>query len=493
MAATIGLFKSSVQSDAAGNGGVLTNNAVVDNAAQNLFPNVSEAERTAGLTRYRLAELKKLDGTLTIAKLMVDRLSTAGDYLLIKRGAHNDAQSVADEVGWEDTNITWTLATRNVAMAAVHPQVAVGELVIFTTSAGAFRGIATVATYIDTQHFTISTMLRGSDPASTDHVRTFWVGSGDLHTALTGGVSTSVVADFEVADGIFVGMYVALIDWDTLTGGLPTIEYGTVTAVSWASTQATITISSACASSHAVKTQGVVTGTADQNFNVDGLTLLVKVSGGTTQTVTFSGNGKTAAQVVTAINAVLVGATAAVASTTKVKITCNAYYAENSIQVLSDSTADTILGLDNTIHYGTTGTVVAGVLELGTIAASHSTPQKTSAAGVFTDNIVDYDLGAMYDTITVTFSSATAYTVAGASEGTIGSGTIASDFAVAHWGSYYFKIPSTCWSGTWANGNTVTFTTYPSAVPIWVEEVVPALTAAYDGNRASFTVDGETS
>jgi hypothetical protein len=336
---------------------------------------------------------------------------------------------------------------------------------------------------------TISTMIRGSDPATTNKVYTWYTGSGDLNTALTGGASVSVVADFEVTACILVGQYVALIDWDVSTP--PTIEYCLVTATSWVGTAGTLTIAPACVSNHAVKTQGTITGTADENFDVDGLTLVIKVNGGDSQTVTLVDDGRTAAQVATMINAGTTGCTAS-ASGTKVKIVTDDYYAENSIQVLSDSTADTVLGLDNSVHYGTTGTVVAGVLELGTIAASHSTPVKTSPLGTFTDNIVNYDLGACYDTFTVTFSSATAFTVAGAAEGSLGAGVISTVFKPAHWGSYYFEIPTSCWGGTWANGDTLVFITYPSAKGIWFKNVVPALTAAYDGNKASFTLDGET-
>lgn len=490
MSATDALYKSSVISDATGNGGVMTNDAVVDNAAANLFPHVVESERTAGVSRYRKTFLKKLSGTLTAAKYMIDRLSTAGDHILITRAGDSDTQLTADDIGWDET-ITWTSGTRTVTLDSAHAALAVGTLVLFTTAAGAFRGLATVATYVNTTNFTISTMIRGDDPVDTDIVYTWWTGSGDLNTVLTGGSDDTVVADFEAADTILPGQYVALIDWDTLTDDLPSIEYCLVDSVAWASEEATITLTANCVSNHAVKTQGTVTGTEDENFDLDGLTLVIKVNGGDSQTVTFESDGMTAAQVATFINDNSTGCTASAVGT-KVKIVTDDYYLENSIQVLSASTGDTELGLDNSVHYGTTGTVVAGVLELGTIAADHSTPVKTSASGTFTDNITDYDLGACYDTFTVTFSSATAFTVAGATEGTIGSGTISTVFKVAHWGSYYFEIPTSCWGGTWANGDTLVFITYPSAEGVWFKEVVPASTDSYSGNKTTFTLDGET-
>lgn len=490
MSAVTGLYKSSVISDATGNGGVMVNDAVVDNAAANLFPHVPESERTAGQDRYRLGFIKKLSGTLTAAKYMIDRLSTAGDHILITRAGDSHTQLTADDIGW-NTTVTWTLGTRTIVLGAAQAAMTPGTLLLFTEADDTFRGIATVATYTNTTTSTISTMIRGDDPATTDKVYTWWTGSGDLNTALTGGADDTVVADFEAADTILPGQYVALIDWDVLDDGLPSIEYCLVDSVVWASEEATITLTANCVSNHAVKTQGTVTGTEDENFDMDGLTLVIKVNGGASQTVTFESDGMTAAQVATFINDNSTGCTAS-ASGTNVEIVTDDYYLENSIQVLSDSTGDTELGLDNSVHYGTTGTVVAGVLELGTIAADHSTPVKTSALGTFTDNITDYDLGACYDTFTVTFSSATAFTVAGASEGTIGSGTISAAFSVAHWGSYYFAIPTSCWGGTWADGDTVVFTTYPSSEGVWFKEVVPASTDAYSGNQCTFTLDGET-
>lgn len=685
MSAVTGLYKSSVISDAVGNGGVITNQAVTDNAAENLSPHVTEADRTAGVTRYRKAFLKKLSGTLTSAKFMLDRLSTAGDYFLIAKGSDPDTQTEAADFGWADDNLTWTLATRTVSGLTTARSLAKGQEVYFFTVAGVYRGRANVTTATSAAtSFVIDTMTDGSNPANTDWAISFWHGSADLAGALTGGSSKTIHCTFEGAGlGIYSEAPIALIDWDTLTDSLPTIEYVTNYAAAYtigtggildedcaaitdwtdndstgASTQETwdtqnvfkftvaahgagrkaeryidagtigttytvelrlycdtigtqaagdyfnlavdngaatlgvrwctdglfiydgaswneigtnvvdsdvwtvwrfavttgatvavykngillaaaadcsdgttatdglvtiaqngvttdnvisyvsfvklsdlvktdstdcfISLDTACVSNHAVKTQGQVTGTADENFDVDGLTLVIKVNGGDSQTVTLVDDGRTAAQVVAMINAGTTGCTAAVTGSTKIEIHTDDYYLENSIQVLSDSTADTVLGLDNSVHYGTTGCVVAAYLDLGTVAASHSTPVKTSPLGTFTDNITDYDLGACYDTFTVTFSSATAFTVAGAAEGALGAGVITTAFTPAHWGSYYFSIPTSCWGGTWANGDTLVFITYPSAEGIWMKEVVPASTAAYSGNKCSFTLDGET-
>ena len=484
MTATIEYFKSQNPVDGDAGGGIMSDNLISRTAMENIFRHISGAERTAGATLYRKIWPKKVSGISTLTKFLLDRLSTSEDRFQIKAGGYEDTTAYADDIGWTETNITWTAGTRKITMANPHAALSVGELILVTTSGGAFRGMFKVASYIDTTNFTVSAAIRGSDPANTDTVRAFWIGSGDLKTAITGGTTSTVVADFEDASGIYVGMLLALVDWDHLDGnGQRTVEFCTVTGVAWNVNEATITVSSNVVGDRDPKTKGSQTGTADENFDLNGLTLLVSVDGAAYQTVTFESDGMTAAQVATFINDNTTGCTAS-ASGTKVKIETDSYYAENSIQLGVDSTALTELGLDSTIHNGTTGTVVCGVLEHETLAASHSTPVKTSAAGVFTDNIVDYDVGAIYDVVTVTFTSATEFTVAGVNVPYYGAGDIATVFRIGHLGSYYFEIPTSCWGGVWALGDTMVFTTYPAAKPIWIKEVVPAGAAAASLNRA---------
>lgn len=59
------------------------------------------------------------------------------------------------------------------------------------------------------------------------------------------------------------------------------------------------------------------------------------------------------------------------------------------------------------------------------------------------------------DTWTVTFTSATDYTVVGASKGSVGSGSIAAGLD----GDPYFSIPTVFFTGTWAMDETYVFTT----------------------------------
>jgi hypothetical protein len=691
MAAEIRLYKSTLINDGPGNGGALSNNPIIHNAAENVFPHVPESERTAGKIRCRKAFIKKESGVLTAAKFMMDRLSTAGDYFRLKKGTDCDVQATVLDYGWTESNITWTLANRAIALSNPH-SLAKGDEVWFFSSTGVYRGRANITNDTSSSTiFTIDMMTDGSNPATGDNAITFWKGAGELNEPLTGGSSKVIVAGFEAPNGIFSKSRIALIDWDNPSGGLPAIEYLDQTFAVWTigaggivdercgdisswtdnesggdSIQSTydgrdtfklivaaaglgckaerirnvgvisdtftmeirsyfdsigtsanddylylevdngaiklkvrftstglyvydglawnqvgsgivdqdvwtvwrfsvdastptsaicdvhkngfkantstvvcsdmgvnqdglvvvsqhggttngvvsyidflkisdgiavnsgecfIQCDTPCVSNHAVKTRGLVIGTSEENFNVDGLTLVVKINGGTSQTVMLMGNSQTAAQVSDQINAVLVGGTAYVFETTRVAIRSNTYYAENSVQVLSLSSVATELGLDTSIHYGTDGTVVACTLDLGTIVSSHTTPIKNSPAGTWDESghpILTYDVGTVTDVFTVTFSSASVFSVAGVLSGNVGSGITGVDFQPAHWGSYFFKIPAAGWGGTWAIGDTLAFGTANSAKGVWFKEVIPSGTLAHGGNSVSFTLDGET-
>lgn len=147
-----------------------------------------------------------------------------------------------------------------------------------------------------------------------------------------------------------------------------------------------------------------------------------------------------------------------------------------------------------------TPTKVSSIYAPGTIQPTVSAPVKTSTAGVFnlantgSNPIVEGPVGGVYDTWTLTFSSATAFSVTGTNTGGVGSGTTASNFAPNNtaFSSPYFTIPSAAWTGTWLSGDTVTFTTTPSAIPVWLKRVVPAAAASLSANLVTVSIDTES-
>jgi len=122
-------------------------------------------------------------------------------------------------------------------------------------------------------------------------------------------------------------------------------------------------------------------------------------------------------------------------------------------------------------------TWVSSLIELGGIAPSVDNKVVTSAAGTFNlGSVLPHNIGALSDTITLTFSSATAFTAVGTVAGALGTGNINSSFSPTHvaLSAPYFTIHAAAWGGTFVNGDTVVFQTHPAAQGVWMKRVVPA-------------------
>jgi len=153
-------------------------------------------------------------------------------------------------------------------------------------------------------------------------------------------------------------------------------------------------------------------------------------------------------------------------------------------------------GLDN--GYLAADTRVASILTVGDIKGAYSGFTVTSAGdGAYDDtaNPVELDnIGTIQDTFTLTFTSATAFDIAGLEAGALGSGNISSDTAPnnASFGKPYFTLRSAGFSGTWQAGDTIEFTTSPAAAAFWYKHIVPAGAASLTANKAIVVLDGES-
>jgi hypothetical protein len=121
----------------------------------------------------------------------------------------------------------------------------------------------------------------------------------------------------------------------------------------------------------------------------------------------------------------------------------------------------------NTIY-----TNISSCLEQENIVSSAAIGTKASTAGTY-DN-VNYPVsgdndGTVYQTWTITFSSATGFSVVGNTVGSVGSGNTSSAFAPNNPGRSrpYFTIPAGFFTGTWASGDTLQITTTPSVLSSW--------------------------
>lgn len=148
-------------------------------------------------------------------------------------------------------------------------------------------------------------------------------------------------------------------------------------------------------------------------------------------------------------------------------------------------------------YLAATPTVVSGVIEQASVAGGFNSPVVTSAAGTFspTGNLLVPSKGSITESWTLTFSSATAFTVSGTTVGALaGTGSRSASYSATNpsTSTPYFTIPAGAWGGTFAAGNTVTFNTTQAALPLWVRQRVPAGAGSIAGNVGAIAVRGES-
>ena len=111
----------------------------------------------------------------------------------------------------------------------------------------------------------------------------------------------------------------------------------------------------------------------------------------------------------------------------------------------------------------------------------------SSALGTFDDTALLFsNIGAIYHTVTFTFTSATNFDCTSSVDGALGSGVISSDFAPTNpaVSVEYFTVPAGTFAGTFVATDVVTVLFYPSGVAGWIWHHVPIGTVAVGGNQA---------
>lgn len=139
---------------------------------------------------------------------------------------------------------------------------------------------------------------------------------------------------------------------------------------------------------------------------------------------------------------------------------------------------------------------VASVLDHGDVQTSASI-ESVSVAGSGALSIGSFSVrqrGCLFDQVTFTFTSATNFNATSAKVGSLGSGTTGSTFAPINPGtaSAYFSVPSSAWSGTFANDDVVVVNTVPAILPVFYVQQVPPLSPAFSGNSFTMVFAGET-
>lgn len=141
------------------------------------------------------------------------------------------------------------------------------------------------------------------------------------------------------------------------------------------------------------------------------------------------------------------------------------------------------------------GSPVSSLMVCGDIEAQADLDGTSTGDGEFDGSaVVVSSIGSIAQSITLTFTSATAFTATSGVLGGLGTGNISTSFAPSNpdYARPYLTIPTAAWSGTWEAGDTVTLTTTPAAVPFWAELVCPAGADNNTNNSVTMRIEGGT-
>jgi len=137
------------------------------------------------------------------------------------------------------------------------------------------------------------------------------------------------------------------------------------------------------------------------------------------------------------------------------------------------------------------------IIPTADIEPSNTSPVKTSTAGTIdfsTYPLILDNRGTIEQDWVLTWTDATHFTLTGDTlSGSVGSGTVGTDFSPSNpdFTRIYFTLEAGALSGTWAAGDTLTFTAHPARVPIGQASVVPPNSSSLANNVCTQVFGGE--
>jgi hypothetical protein len=464
-ASDISFKKSAVVTDTTSNGGRKGQITVVSGARHNLFPRVTKAERTAGVTRYRKEfwlNDNASDETAYDTLLYLEFPSNGGDRFYIGLGSHTNTQAA---IVVENTAPAW---------------LGVGSL-----QAALSGGETTVALTMENDDFEFPNggYLHISDKFKTGQTKDSDVSIGDS-VEYSGGTWSKITSttDIDYPKGIYVGSNVVMTiegatseEWLEIADNLYEDEViGTGSTGDQTPALATLTnkANGVCGQPTLLPVVTATVGSVEKTVNV--------AADGSCSGYCSAGT----LNMDTGVWTVDITWTVAPDNGTDITITYRELpysYSGNTVTVELES------GTTVANAYTTAKTYGAGCINAEDVECETTTWTETSSSGTYDEStypVIMFNDGTEYDFWTVTFTSAVAFNCSGSNEGSVGAGVVSSDFSPTNpeTGQPYFTIDKDGWGGTWTSGDTVTFYTNPSAAPIWIKEVVPSSTAALSNN-----------
>lgn len=452
--------KSAAVSDTGANGGRKGNIEVLTGVRHNLFPRVTKSERLLGVIRYRkefFCNDNSLNEAAYAALMYLEAPSNAGDRYYVAKGTHTDTQAdiIAAPPVWTGVGTLAPLGNLNgqggeyavqIVMESSDYQFQNGGVLHITNKVKLNQQLSGTVNIGDSVQYD-STSLKWAKIGYTSNItypKGLYMGSLKIMT-----IESTTSEDFLViADNLYSAEEIGLQAGSGTTVPLSTLAHKgngicsqpgklpVVTAIV-GNVEKTVNISQT----------GIASGfcTAGE-LNMTTGTWIVPIAwstapdNGTAITVTYHEN-------------------------------CYSYVGNTVTVQLNEAVPH---------PYATGTTLVGGCVEGGDVCPTVQSVAVVSPVGTFNASGANppqvYNLGTSDDTITVTFTSATNFTVSGLYAGNMGTGTTLTDYSFNNPASSvpYIKLLSASWGGTWAAGNTLTIVTASASAPIWFKEVVPA-------------------
>jgi len=467
--------KSVVQTDTSANGGRMGSTLVVSGARHALFPRVTKTQRTAGLTRYRKefwcnenASDESAYGVMI--GLMMD--STAGDRFYLAEGTQDDTEAVFAKTVDPYARI-WTGSGQLYGENGSSPGALAGSetTIALTMASNDYQfpndGYMFICNFLktaqtvdsdvvagDSVYFSGGTWSKASHVDNITYPYGWCVSSTTIISKETGAYTEEYL---QIAKNEYSGESIGTGNGANVAPTLSTLANVTngICRQAGLLPVITATISGTPQYAYLDNTGAVVVGTSYASAGK-----LNMATGAWTTPITWDAAPDAEALTIT--------------------------YCENAWS-WSGNVATIELQEQVANAYAVAATFGGGCIYDDEVECTTTVWTESSVSGTYdeaTYPVVMFNDGTVFETWTLTKGSGTNFTVAGAHYGAVGgTGSTTSDFEPSNPdGTTYFKIASAGWGAGWLEGDTIIFNTIPSAIPMLLCEVVPALTTQEPNN-----------
>lgn len=225
--ASLKKYHSATNSDASGNGGAVDTGAeITSGASQNIFPNITNAERVTGVTKYRKVFLRNENAdAYNNVKAWIQANTPSTDTALTISGAGSFSQQ-GNNVAITGITFTFAASTSVIASADCHLALAKGERIFNSTddTSAAAKVIASISS--DGLTITLASAYAGTTGAGK--AATVCAATGNTFVAPDSEVHADVLTLGNLTQNQSIGVwekYVVDVDSDGYTDDTSTVRF----------------------------------------------------------------------------------------------------------------------------------------------------------------------------------------------------------------------------------------------------------------------------